>query len=322
MLDFEELVTTNPICEPSWMAGSRVLSRGLFRLPRKTKIEVVGLENLHSAGLAIVSANHTHRYDFLPIRFALSKHDIELVSWIKARDYRKRHLSHVLSKMGNIPIASRGYLIAADFARELGRPPTEDEYRQLRNHVDNGFELDDQLLSALARPRSIMGSSADPHTHGYSGAIRHAYYEFMMTTLHKARIARDAGRHQHIYPQGATSSQLTPGKIGAVQAAIALGLPIVPVGISGCREVFVGPTPFSRGGRVNIRFGEPMHIPKDIVPADFRPYHPEDEAAQQEVLAKWTQDLMERIADLCDPHCRWAADLKSDAKQGIDRFYA
>jgi 1-acyl-sn-glycerol-3-phosphate acyltransferase len=322
VLDLTKLISMDPMYKPAWMAGSRALAHGLFNLPRRTKIEVEGLEHLQNAGLAIITANHTHRYDFLPIRYALDARDINIVTWVKARDYRSASRSLVLSKMGNIPIASRGYLICADFAGEFGRSPTEEEYRQLRDHVDVGFAADPALLDGLVRPRSIMGSTADPSQLGYAGAIRQAYYEFMMTTLDKARMARDAGRHVQIYPQGATSGQLTPGKNGAVQAAIALGLPIVPVGISGCRGVFKGATPVSKGGVITIRFGEPIELQREFLPEGFRPYHPDDEATHREVLTEWTQDVMDRIAGLCDPDCRWAPDLKSDAKQGIARFYA
>lgn len=311
----------DPIHDRAWMAGSRALAHGLFKLPRRTKIELEGLEHLQNAGLAIIAANHTHRYDFLPLRFALDSREIYVTTWVKARDYRSPSRSLILSKMGNIPIASRGYIICADFAGEFGRPPTEEEYRQLRDHVDVGFEADPTLHEALTRPRSIMGTTADPGQLGYAGAIRQAYYEFMLSTLEKARIARDAGRHVQIYPQGATSSQLTPGRNGAVQAAIALGLPIVPVGISGCRGVFKGPTPVSKGGLITIRFGEPIELPQDVLPAEYRPYHPDDEDTHRAVFTDWTQDVMDRIAALCDPDCRWAPDLKSDGKQGIARFY-
>ena len=322
MLDFKKLTAMDPMYNRLWMAGSRTLATGLFNLPRPTKIEVEGLEHLQNSGLAIIAANHTHRYDFLPIRYVLDAQDIHIVTWVKARDYRSSSRSLILSKMGNVPIASRGYLICADFAGEFGRAPTEEEYRQLRDHVDVGFEADPALLAGLLRQRSVMGSTADPSQLGYAGAIRQAYYEFMMATLDKARIARDAGRHVQIYPQGATSSQLTPGKNGTVQAAIALGLPIVPVGISGCRAVFKGPTPVSRGGLINIRFGEPIELAREALPDDFRPYHPEDEDTHRPLLTDWTQNVMERIAELCEPDCRWAPDLKSDAKHGIARFFA
>lgn len=322
MLDYPQLAATNPMYNRAWMAGSRALAHGLFKLPRRTKIEVEGLEHLQNAGLAIITANHTHRYDFLPIRYAMDARDIHIVTWVKARDYRSSSRALVLSKMGNVPIASRGYIICADFAGEFGRPPTEAEYRQLRDHVDVGFAADQALLDGLVRPRSVMGTSANPSELSYAGAIRQAYYEFMMVTLNKARIARDAGRHVQIYPQGATSGQLTPGKNGAVQAAIGLELPIVPVGISGCRGVFKGATPVSKGGLITIRFGEPVELQRGALPENFRPYHPDDEATHREVLSDWTQDVMERIAALCDEDCRWAPDLKSDAKQGIARFYA
>jgi len=283
-----------------------------------------GVEHLRTlrSRPAIVSPNHTHKFDFFPLRCALLHHDLQLMTWIKARDYKHPAMRWILGKGGNIPLASRGYLIAADFAEVHGRRPSEDEYRMLREHVDTGAALSPDLAAKLRQPRAVSGVAAS-FTHGYRGAIREAYRTLLTEALRLAKQGRDLGRHQHIYPQGATSKQLTPGHPGAVQAALALGVPIVPVGMSGCREVFLGRDhPLTRGGVVTIRVGAPITIDNSIVPPNFRPFDPDHEDRYHDALQGETDRVMSAINALCEPAYRWADDLVSDAKRGVARFYS
>lgn len=318
MLDL--LRRTNPICSPAWSAAGRSFGDLMFWLPPRARVQIEGLENL-PRGPAIVSPNHTHKFDFLPVRCALLHQGMELMTWIKARDYKHPAMRWILGKGGNIPLVSRGYLIASDFAAVHRRRPSEDEYRALRSHVDEAVALPDALEAGLTHGRAIGGVDVDLRG-GYRAAVREAYRALMAETLRLARQGRDQGRHQHIYPQGATSRQLTPGHPGAVQAALALGLPIVPVGMSGCREVFVGKDhPLTRGGRVTIRIGAPIDVPSSVVPAGFRPFDPDHEDASASALQRETDRVMSAINALCEPAYRWADDRASDAKRGVDRFY-
>ena len=221
----ELLRKTNPICTPGWSLAGRMFGDTAFALPPRTRVVLEGTEHLRALreGPAIVSPNHTHKFDFFPLRCALLHRDLQLMTWIKARDYKHPAMRWILGKGGNIPLASRGYLIALDFAREHGRRPTEAEYRLLRGHVDTGGPLSNELATKLSRPRTIGGVVVG-FANGYRGAIREAYRTLLNEALRHARTGRDLGRHQHIYPQGATSKQLTPGHPGAVQAALALVL--------------------------------------------------------------------------------------------------
>ena len=321
MLDLELIERTDPIFPRRLTRVTRAVGNAFFRAPPRTDVRLEGTEHL-PAGPAIFSPNHTHKFDFLPIRVALLGLDVHLITWIKARDYRDRAMRAFFAHTGNIGLASRGYVIASDFATVCGRRPTEAEYRELRDHVDTGARLDPALAERLERKsRAILGTPFDPSQLGYREAVRETYFALMQATLERARVGRDAGHHQHIYPQGSTSAQLTPGRTGAVQAALALDVPVVPVGISGCREVFRGSTPLAMGGEIVIRFGAPIRVPPAVVPANFRPFHPDDEMEQHTPLTHQTAELMERINALCDPRYRWAADKKSDAKQGVARFF-
>lgn len=317
----ELLRRTNPLCSPAWTAAGRSFGDFLFWLPPRAKVELEGLEHM-PRGPAIFAPNHTHKFDFFPVRCALLHREVHLMTWIKARDYKHPLMRWILGKGGNIPLVSRGFLIAGDFAAVHGRPPTEGEYRALRLHIDDGTALEATLAAGLAAPRLIAGVEVDL-ARGYRHALRHAYHLLMGEALRLARVGRDAGRHQHIYPQGATSRQLTPGHPGVVQAALALDLPVVPVGVSGCREVFLGKGhPLTRGGRVTVRLGPPFQVARTLVPPGFRPFHPDDEDTHRVALQAESDRLMEVINGLCDPAYRWADDAHSDARQGVARFYA
>ncbi len=318
MLDL--LRVTNPICTPAWSLAGRAFNDLLLWLPPRATTELIGVENL-PRGPAIFCPNHTHKFDFLPLRAALLHHDLQLMTWIKARDYKHPAMRWILGKGGNIPLVSRGFLIASHFASVHRRKPSEDEYRALRAHVDEAAPVDPSLTAPLDAPASIAGVAL-PGRLDFRSAIREAYRVLMGESLRLARQGRDAGRHQHIYPQGATSKQLTPGHPGAVQAALALGVPIVPVGVSGCREVFVAKDhPLSRGGRVVIRIARPITVNRSIVPPDYRPFDPEHEDAHYEALQRETDRVMQVINECCEPEYRWASDGRSDAKQGVARFY-
>ncbi len=317
----ELLRRTNPLCSPGWTAAGRSFGDLVFWLPPRARVELEGLEHLPT-GPAIFAPNHTHKFDFFPVRCALLHRGVHLMTWIKARDYQHPAMRWLLGKGGNIPLVSRGFLIASDFAEVHGRKPSEDEYRALRLHVDEGAPLDAKLAAGLAAPRRIAGVEVEL-AHGYRHALRHAYHVLMEEALRLARVGRDAGRHQHIYPQGATSRQLTPGHPGVVQAALALGVPIVPVGVSGCREVFLGKGhPFTGRGRVIVRLGPAFEVARSVVPEGFRPFHPDDEDAHRVLLQAESDRLMEVINGLCEPAYQWAADAHSDAKRGVARFYS
>jgi 1-acyl-sn-glycerol-3-phosphate acyltransferase len=316
---YDLLQKTDPICSPGWTFAGRSFCELMFALPPRARVRLEGAENLPKKP-SLFCPNHTHKLDFLPFRAALLRHNgMQLMTWVKARDFKAPLMRWVLGNGGSIPMVSRGYLIAADFHAVMGRKPTEAEYRQLRDHIDQGHPLDTTMIRLLG-PRRIAGVAVD-FWGGYRLALLSAYETLMGESLRHARRGQGLGRHQHIYPQGARSSQLTPGRIGAVQVAVALDLPIVPVGISGCREAFIGPVgPLTRGSEVVVRIGRPMSV-QGVVPYGFRPFHWADEDRYRDPLTEATERVMEAINELCEPGYRWAPDLRSDAKQGIPRFY-
>lgn len=315
----------DPIARNSWAYTTAGLSVLWFKATPGVSVRMEGIEKLPREPV-VVAMNHTHMFDFLPLRAPLLFKKHSFVSWVKARSYKPWHLGEFLARTGNIPICSRGYILAADYHELFGEMMSEDEYATLRAYL--GGKLDElpagERFDMLQNTkRHIVGKLYEPSRQTYRKASVSLYYELMHHALEMTRKGVDRGDHVHIYPQGTISSQLTPGHTGIIQAASALKLHVIPVGVSGTIEGFDGVTPKPKrsGGEIVVRFGDLIHIPSDVLPKDYRPFHPEDEARYKPHMERHVHTIMEGLNHVCEPDYQWAPDLKSDAKQGIDRFF-
>jgi 1-acyl-sn-glycerol-3-phosphate acyltransferase len=307
---------------PRWVWTACKLTQALFGPPRSVRVEFEGLDNL-PAGPVIVAANHTHTYDFLPLRaFLFLRHHLFGSSWVKARAWQNPVERYLFSRTGNVPLVSKGYVLAADFLRLVGRRPTEAEYRALRNHLDRGDALPDDAVYAQVQDaeRHILGWSFTPSTSTYRDAIRDCFFEMMQVSLRIARESCEAGQFQHINPQGARSSRLTEGKPGVIHASRALDLAIVPTAILGMTETFPNHGLKTRGGAITIRFGEPYTPDLDALPESYRPFDPRITAACGALLQQRTTELMGKIDALCSEAYRFRSDFVCDATSGTARF--
>lgn len=272
----------------------------------------------------LFAMNHSHYFDFMPSRRALwDQLGVRTVTFVKARAYQNRLEKPYLKRIGNIPLISRGYVISADFAHVHGRKPSEEEYRQLREHIDHDAPLPDTAVNAalLSRPREMLDLAFDPKARSYQEAVHACYAEGMEMSLAHARRVLAAGQSLHIYPQGLYSTRLSKGRIGTVQFARALGIPIVPIGFSGMNELFsrANMVPRKRG-TLTMRFGAPRWI-RGAEYDDFVPFDAREEARIRPTLERETGALMESINALLDPAYQWGEDLEGDGLEGVSRFF-
>lgn len=297
-------------------------ARLLFRLGGRTEIEV---ENLWLPDRPVIYAtNHTHNLDFLPLWVQLVGLGERLVGWVKARMYKKWYLRAIMRSVGNnAPLVSKGYLIAADFRQVNGRAPTDAEYRVIRDHVDDSSPMPDHGPFGRLReiPRDILGRRFEPALEEYDEAMRDLFYLMMCEILEVTRSAVRDGHHLHIHPEGRVTRHMTRGRTGVVQAALALDMPIVPVGISGADRAFVGPGPRTRGGTIRLRFGAPILVDEGVVPPDFRPFHPDDSMQHQEVLQATVDGIVRRLDGLVDEEYRFDERAEREGVRGVARFY-
>lgn len=270
----------------AWMAGVG------FR------VEVIGAERLPE-GPALLCTNSTQRHDFFALMRGLDALGKRVVTFTKAKNFHSPVSAFVMRRTGTIPLASRGYVISIDLRDSLGRRPTDEEYRTVRDHVDREAPLSAALRWLQTRPRDILGVPFDPQRCAYRDQVQEVYRRSLAETVRLAKVAVDDGCYLQIYPEGTVSRHLGAGRIGAVQFAKALGLAVVPIGMSGCPGAFFGESPVPAPGTVRIRVGEPLALAAAL-PAAHRAFHPDDEAANRAALLGATQTLMGSIEALVD----------------------
>lgn len=325
-IDLDIMNRFNPTSHPLWEWGGACVAMGIIKTSPGTRVDFYNLEALPSRPV-ILAMNHTQFYDFLPLRVPLLFKGHRCVSWVKARAYRNTYASKFLMRTGNIPICSKGYIVASDFFALFERPPTNEEYEALRVHLkDNApFPEDNAIFARLQyATRDILGRPFDPKQETWREAIRETFYDFMQITLEKTRRCVERGDHVHVYPQGTIAPRLVSGKTGIIQTALALNLPILAVGVSGCREAYIGSTPFMKGGsHFTVRFADnPYIVPRDEFPPNYRPFHLDDELAHRDKLQHHVNRVMDQLNELVEPHYQWADEATlAELKRGVDRFF-
>ncbi len=315
MLTPQDLRTIRLVRRP---AGQRALAnlwvRPTWKL-RGVNIEVHGLERLASTGPALLAMNHTDRYNYWGLQVALlDQHDQYTSTWVKGKYYEHWFSRWFMRSTSNIPGASRGYLIAAAFKRQHNRPPTADEYRQLRDLVDHpgSVQLTPELRDLLA---------TDPLT--WAAGIEDAFNALSSEVVRLTGEALAAGLLVLIFPEGTRAVRMGPGHIGIAQMAYHFRVPVIPVGCSGSPQVYPGDTPWPHRGTITYRVGDPLHpdapsLAHHAVPPGFAPLTREAQATHGPDFQRFVDTLMERIEQLVDPAHRPLAGEAAPA--GVDRF--
>lgn len=292
----------------------------LKNLPgRRVRFAAEGADHLPT-GPAVLVANHTHKLDWVILRWFAIQQGRPQCNWVKPRTYEEGW-GPLLDRTGNVPVVSRGYLLSADFRALHGRAPNEVEYRALRDHLDQGTPLPDAaVFAAIAtRARDILGLPFDPTAQSWRAFMEHLFAAMMAATLRHTATLAEQGCDLQIMPQGVTSPRLTEGHSGALQAALALGLPLVPAGVNGFLHAWGERGRFvpAHGGTITVRYGESWY-PEPI--EGLRPFDPSSEREHAEALARGTEDMMERIARLLEPEQGWAEEDDHPDLIGVDRF--
>jgi 1-acyl-sn-glycerol-3-phosphate acyltransferase len=271
---------------------------------------------------SVIMMNHSHLYDWLPVRLGMFREYGRMcANLVKPLPYQQTLQGHFLHATGNVPIASRGYVLIADFRLLHGRKPTEPEYRNLRDRIDGRGELrgeaTPEVERALTEPRDMLGRAFDPAAESYADAVQDVFRRFAVRT---AELADNAMRQRSwllITPQGVVNSRLTPARIGALQFASHLDRPIVPCGVSGVREAFPGGILKPAGGTITVRFGRPFRF---RLPDDHRIFEKASEDRNRALLEAEGMRMMQRINDLLDPQYQWDEDPDGDGLKGVARF--
>ena len=293
-----------------------------FRFPPKVEITLENFDRVPDEAV-IFAMNHTDRYNYWPMQFEFARQGLGFTAtWVKGKYYESRVMGWFMDQTNNIPVPSRGYVIATEFRAAVGRVPTQAEYRIMRDTVDRKRGLDDPFPESgstavrefLARPDFLEW-------------FDRLFNQMMGEVVRLNRWAfEELNIHLLIFPQGTRSRRLTRGHIGMVQMAQHLGATIVPVGCNGSDGLYPGNSPLSKGGRVVYRFGEaltvdgpefgPYRVPSEVIP--FTDDASNRFGARYQAM---TDVVMSRVNDLLDPEYRAVEEVDGQGSEiGVNRF--
>jgi 1-acyl-sn-glycerol-3-phosphate acyltransferase len=312
--------------------GQQVVAAALaldYRFPRRTEIVLEGVENLPQDRPVFLAMNHTDRYNYWPFQYALHAQKLGYTAtWVKGKYYQNRAMAWFMDQTGNIPLPSRGFVVASAFQRHAGRPPTGDEYRALRDLVD-GKLLPDALAPDAPTPDALppevlAWTEAAGGAHAWAESQRAHFAEMMAEVM---RITREGMQEQNlhvlVFPEGTRRSRLGPGHTGLVQVAWHLNAAIVPVGCNGSDQAYPRDAPFSKGGRVVYRIGRPLEPDGPELGAFFvkNPYTPFTvEAGQRhgQAFRAGTNVVMDHIQLLLDPRYQREDESEAPKNKGAE----
>lgn len=299
----------------------------LFLRPdyRRVRIDVERADRIPDTPV-LFAMNHTDNFNYWPLQYWLHRNvGRYTATWVKGKNYEQPAIATFMQWTNNIPIASRGYLITRDFIDTVGRKPKPEEYRAVRDAV-NALEAPAHGAvprEVLERPRSMLGRRFDPSREEYAVAIEDLYAQMMRWFVGLNHYALGLGLDLLVFPQGTRSVRLSRGHIGVAQAALAFGVPVVPVGCNNCDLVYPGTSPFAKPGCITYRVGDPI-APRELAelapPTPFEPFTRASEALHRDRFQRVADRIMEHIDPLLDERHRFTEDRASDGTSGVDRF--
>ncbi len=300
-----------------------------YHVPRRTEIVFEGVENIPRDRSVIFAMNHTDRHNYWPFQYKMCRLGLPFTAtWVKGKNYENPVAAWVLDHCNNIPLPSRGFVIATEFRKHTDRAPTEQEYRLMRDLVDRRRDWDAGLPDDAGPhvPAFIAAFGGAQGADGFLEAFDALFEAMIRESLRLSRRAlQELGNNLLVFPQGTRSIRLLRGRTGMMQAAWHLGHAIVPVGCNGSDKLYPGLSPFSKGGRVVYRIGKPLELDgpelsPHRVPADVLPFMREATQQYGEVYQAGIDVVMNHIDALLDPKYRFAGDTSEDAAKGINRF--
>jgi hypothetical protein len=307
VLTLDDLARYRVLPDPRWESA---VARVFMGLEDRVGVQHRLVDFVPPTAPVLYATNATQKYDFLTFRSTMARRGQRVVTVTKAKNYHVAWMRPVLARTGVIPLASKGYVLLLDASQTLGRPLRSEEYRALRDYLDGRApqpELPD-CARLFTVPRDLFGVAFVPGLVPLRAVWRRAYKTLLGESLRLARTAVAAGWSVHIYPEGTVSPRLGVGRPGAMQFARALGVPVVPVGMSGCPEAYRGTTPMPRGAEVVLRFGAAYTPDLSGLDPDFVPFDPDHEDRARPVLQAATDDLMRRLDALLAPPFQRAPD--------------
>lgn len=322
----------------------QIATAAMFLMPnynipgRGVEIIVEDAERIPETGRVILAMNHTDRFNYWPLQYRLWRREqsIFTATWVKGKYFNNPVMARFMAATNNIPTPSRGYLITADAANVLGRPPSGETYRLVRDALD-APERDlgelrstakqqgvlDEFDALIKTPRDMLGRRFQPSREDYFLAMHLLFAAMMDEFVSLNDRAFALGHKVIVFPEGTRSLKLVKGRPGLAQMALKMGATVVPIGCNGSDDLYPGDSPVALPGRVVYRVGEPLTpqgaLAEFQIDQNFTPFTQEAERAHGETFAAMTDVIMARLAELLDDRYL-PGDGDTTEVQGAARF--
>lgn len=295
-----------------------------YRFPKKTEIVIENAERIPPKGGVFLAMNHTDRYNYWPLQYQMWRLGLPFTAtWVKGKYYETRLIGAFMDSTNNIPLPSRGYVISTEFRKLVGRPPKEDEYRLLRDLVDEKATPDEVQRQAKD---TAVAKLLVPDATAYLRSFDTLFETMLRRVIEINRTAiEELDLNVLVFPEGTRSLTLGKGHTGLAQITQYLGAPIIPIGCNGSDKVYPGNSPFAKGGRIVYRVGhllavdspelQPHRVGRDVLP--FTKQATQRYGAGYRAI---TDVVMTKIAELVDPEYRAPDQGSAEKTAGVGRF--
>jgi len=285
-----------------------------YHLFARVNIKMENMENIPKGEPVIFAMNHTDRFNYWPFQYKLwrAKEYPFTTVWVKGTYFNNKILGKLLKICNTFPVPSKGYLIRELFKKTHRRTTTRDEYRMIKDLLDNKITLPDVLHSATREVRELLSENWDRMSHAgasFLQFIENNYYTMMERV---AQISLGALFEKNlsiiIFPEGTRSVKLAEGRSGIAQLALHSEKTVIPVGCNGSEAVYPSSSPIAKSGTVTYRIGEPMTVHDDFkefrIKDKFNLFSKESQRKYKDVFDSATQVIMQKIDALLDDHYR------------------
>jgi 1-acyl-sn-glycerol-3-phosphate acyltransferase len=285
-----------------------------YHLFAKVKIKMENIENIPKGEPVIFAMNHTDRFNYWPFQYKLwSTKDYPFTTvWVKGTYFNNKILGQLLKLCNTFPVPSKGYIIRELFKQTYQRTTTRDEYRMIKDLLDNKISLPDVLHSATREVRDLLSENWDRMSHAGASFLQFIDNNYYTMMERVAQISLGALFEKKlsiiIFPEGTRSVKLAEGRSGIAQLALHCEKAVIPVGCNGSETVYPGSSPIAKSGTITYRIGKPMTVHDDFkefrIKEKFNLFSKESQQKYKEVFDAATQVIMQNIGSLLDDRYR------------------
>ena len=285
-----------------------------YHLFARVNIKMENMENIPKGEPVIFAMNHTDRFNYWPFQYKLwrAKAYPFTTVWVKGTYFNNKILGKLLKVCNTFPVPSKGYIIRELFKKTYQRTTTRDEYRMIKDLLDNKISLPDVLHSATREVRDLLSENWDRMSHAGSSFLQFIESNYYTMMERVAQISLGALFEKNlsiiIFPEGTRSVKLAEGRSGIAQLALHSEKAVIPVGCNGSEAVYPGSSPIAKSGTVTYRIGKPMTVHDDFkdfrIKEKFNLFSKESQHKYKEVFDSATQVIMQNINALLDERYR------------------